>query len=66
MLRIIKNYLILDLIVIFLLNQTRIKMKKIVSFLIVLMFFLVVQCLLKSGDDASVKENIDTVSWIKK
>ena len=40
-------------------------MKKIVSFLIVLIFFFSCAVLTKSGDDASVKENIDTVSGSK-
>lgn len=40
-------------------------MKKIVSFLIVLIFFFSCAVLTKSADDASVKENIDTVSGSK-
>ena len=40
-------------------------MKKIVSFLIVLIFFFSCVVLTKSADDASVKENIDTVSGSK-
>ena len=40
-------------------------MKKIVSFLIVLMFLFSCAVLTKDSDDASVKENIDTVSGSK-
>ena len=40
-------------------------MKKIVSFLIVSIFFFSCAVLTKSADDASVKENIDTVSGSK-
>ena len=40
-------------------------MKKIVNFLIVLIFFFSCAVLTKSADDASVKENIDTVSGSK-